>query len=403
MGNAVKGSGQSRTLIALLLAVLWHTPAVGQGPPGLTTQNPPLDTTLGLPSAAPAVGTSSPPPSEGFSATPGARPTIAPDSIPSPVPVGLDFSIPPSRSAWYGSLDAMALQRVVQPKDDFVVATLGESGPTALSTGDLDFDFTYGGRVMVGHMLSPCFSLEAVYFTTGSWTDTQSVNDQSPNAIGGLGNLFSPFSNFGNPPINGLDYNSFVSIHNQSNLQNFELNLRWDVPVFQSLAVSLLAGARYLQIPERFDYSAQSATLDSAVEVRTQNNALGAQIGSMFELAVTERFLCDFEIKAAMLNDWAHQGTDFTLGPPGSPPSNSFAIGKSTTSYLTDIDLNFLYRWTPHLTTQVGYEALWVWDVALASENFTSNLNTLELGPARLNHSGSVVYHGPHAGIMLSW
>ena len=241
MGNAVKGSGQSRTLIALLLAVLWHTPAVGQGPPGLTTQNPPLDTNWGshrLPRQwVPPVLLH-----RRDSARHRARLTIAPDSIPSPVPVGLDFSIPPSRSAWYGSLDAMALRRVVQPKDDFVVATLGESGPTALSTGDLDFDFTYGGRVMVGHMLSPCFSLEAVYFTTGSWTDTQSVNDQSPNAIGGLGNLFSPFSNFGNPPINGLDYNSFVSIHNQSNLQNFELNLRWDVPVFQSLAVSLLAG-----------------------------------------------------------------------------------------------------------------------------------------------------------------
>jgi len=401
MGNPVRG--QSKALIALLLATLWYAPAAGESPPGPSEPSSPLDSTSGLPSAVPPPGPLTPLPSEVLSPTQGGRAAIAPEPVQSPPPIGMDFSIPPSRSPWYGSLDAIALRRVVQPNNSFAVATIGESGPMVLSTQDLDFDFTFGGRAMVGYMFSPCFSVEAVYFTTGTWTDTQSVNYQTPNAIGGFGNLFSPFSNFGNPPINGLDYDSSVSIHNQSNLQNFELNLRWDVPVYQSLAVSLLAGARCLQIPDRFDYSAQSATLDSAVEVRTRNDAMGVQIGSMFELAVTERFLCDFQIKAGILNDWAHQATDFTLGPPGSPPSNSFEIGRSATSYLTDIDLTFLYRWTPHLTTRVGYQALWVWDVALATENFTSNLNTLELGPARLNHSGSVLYHGPYAGIMLNW
>ena len=406
MGDAIKGLGRWRVLIAILLGVLWHTSAAGQGPPSPTAQNPPLDSTLDPRSAAPAVGVASSVPSGMSSPALGSRPTIAPDSIQSPYPVGLDFSLPPSRSPWYGSIDALALQRNVEQREDFALATLGPAGPTVLSTHDLYFDASYGGRAMVGHMLSQCFSLEAVCYTTGSWSDTELVRDEHRNSIGGFGNLFSTFTNFGNPPIDGLDYNNLASVHNLSNLQDFELNLRWNVPVFESLAISFLAGARYLQIPEQFDYFAQSTSptvAESAVHVRTENNALGVQAGSMLELAVTGRFLCDLEIKGAMLNDWRIRGRTSRSARP--PCLLRLPLGSGDRPHRTSPTSisNFLYRWTPHFTTQAGYQALWVWDVALAEENFTSNMTTLQLGPARLNHTGSVVYYGPHAGIMLSW
>lgn len=46
---------------------------------------------------------------------------------------------------------------------------------------------------------------------------------------------------------------------------------------------------------------------------------------------------------------------------------------------------------------------MWVDGVALASENLQADPDLLTLGPPQLVHDGSLVYHGPFAGLMFTW
>jgi hypothetical protein len=52
---------------------------------------------------------------------------------------------------------------------------------------------------------------------------------------------------------------------------------------------------------------------------------------------------------------------------------------------------------------RIGYQALLIDGLALASENFDRNVAILTAGPAELVHDGSVVYHGPFVGLTTTW
>ena len=338
------------------------------------------------------------------------------DPVKSLCPDPLDFFLLPPRTPWYGYTDFLLLHRNASRNEDF--QSLGEYGNgqignPVLSTRDLDFDFSSGGKVMVGHMLNECMSVEALYFGVNSWVETEGVRDNTTNALGGSGNLFSPFSNFGVSPISGFDFNNFAQIRYATGLQNFELNFRRQVPMRpERLTCSILFGVRYLQIPEEFDYlSTQTTTgplAGSAVseQVHTGNFAVGPQIGALFEFYVENRWWVNLEVKGALLYDQAAEATAYqNTSATGAPVLPQWSTThQSNTSYLGDVDLTFVYRWTPNFSTRLGYQALWVDDVALASKNFSTNVLSLQNGgPAQLNHSGNVVYHGPHAGFMFNW
>jgi hypothetical protein len=174
----------------------------------------------------------------------------------------------------------------------------------------------------------------------------------------------------------------------------------------ERLTASILFGLRYIDLPEQFDYSTQinAPFTTNIVDVHTGNQMVGAQVGAMFEFYLENRWWANFEIKGAFFDDMATQSTSYTqVAPSGAATTSPFSAHQSGTSYLVDLDLTFLYRWTPHLATRIGYQAMWLEQVAAASANFSTNLDVLVHGPAEVNQSSNIIYHGPHAGIMLTW
>jgi hypothetical protein len=322
------------------------------------------------------------------------------DPVKSLCPDAADFFLLPPRTPWYGYIDALALRRDATHNQDF--QTEGVGGPVVLSTEQMDFDFRAGAKAMIGHTLNDCVSVEALYFAVDSWSVSESANDPA-------GNLYSPFSNFGFNPIPGaaVDNNNLATIHSFSSLQNFELNIRRQLPMpAERLTASILFGLRYIDLPEQFDYSTQinAPFTTNIVDVHTGNQMVGAQVGAMFEFYLENRWWANFEIKGAFFDDMATQSTSYTqVAPSGAATTSPFSAHQSGTSYLVDLDLTFLYRWTPHLATRIGYQAMWLEQVAAASANFSTNLDVLVHGPAEVNQSSNIIYHGPHAGIMLTW
>jgi len=289
-------------------------------------------------------------------------------------------------------------------------AALGSPTNIVLSTRDLDFPFKGGARLLLGHTVNPWNQIEFSYFAVEHWDDTVAVRNLSPNSQGGLGNLFSPFTNFGRPAVVGLDFDNFVSISAKSTLDNAEINWRHilDMPPGR-LSTSLLVGARYMAIREHIEYdSAFAVPADPAaqnlIRTDTSNKLFGVQLGALLEFSSEGPWWVNFEMKGAIAQNDGAQTTDFRNIQEGTITEFLGHRRERNTSWIGDIALTVLYRFSPRLNARFGYQAIWVTGLALAGENFDQDINFVREGPAQLvHHRGSVVYHGPFAGIEFAW
>ena len=299
-----------------------------------------------------------------------------------------------------------------------------------LSTDDFNSEFEPGFRVLIGRALGDWYRLEGSYFGSQSWSDHAEVRYTPPAPGGGVtiiaGNMLSPLSNFGNPgglpglytltdlqfnpaaPPTPFDANRFASIHFRSRLDNGELNLRRRVRTAPDRQVraetSCLVGLRYMNIEEMFEYRDSNEVTGNVtknrVTVNTDNQMFGVQIGALAQFLVVDRGWIDFEIKGVMFFNEASNQIDTSFGQ-NPPITTRTTAEKPCTAFMGDLSLNFNYQFAPAWTFRAGYNAMWLSGVALASENFLVDVNTLVTGPGSLDHSGDVVYHGPSIGLVF--
>lgn len=341
----------------------------------------------------------------------------------------LHNSTPP---LWYASAEFLPLlrnQRGSQPfqavatrnlvevvrneAGDIVDEIFSYSREAVLGTNDFDKNFEPGFRVTLGRALGDWYRIEGSYFGTHQWSDQAQVRYTAPIGGGVDGNMLSPLSNFGNPggvpglftltedewnPQPGLDFNTMADIRFRSRLDNAELNLRRRVRTAIDPQVraetSCLVGLRYTDIGESLAYKDSNHD----VSVRTNNSMFGIQIGALSQFLVVDRGWIDFEIKGVMFfNNASNQIESSVQSFPAITNAQA-----DRTAFMGDLSLMFNYQIAPAWTFQLGYNAIWLNGVALASENFLVDVNTLVSGPGALDASGRVVYHGPTIGMVLA-
>ncbi len=338
------------------------------------------------------------------------------DPTQSACPDRSEFFLIPPRLGWYVQADGAALRRNPVRGVDFAATEVLPTGTgvtpvnIVLSTSDFNYDFAGAGHILIGHTLNECYQIEGSYTNVGESENIAAVRDNTPNVLGGTGNLFSPFGGFGTNPIAGLDYNNFAQIHYISSLQTGELNIRRQLPMPpEKLSVSILFGVRYVGLPEDFYYDTTSDVpaphgATNSIHVATTNQLVGPQIGALFEFFVENRWWVNFEMKAAVMNNRAEQSTTYhNVDSQGVAHDYSGSEEENHTSFAGELDLAFVYRWSPHFTTRLGYQALWLTGMALAPDNLNTNIDILTQGPAQLNHGSGTLYHGPFAGLVVGW
>ncbi len=334
-----------------------------------------------------------------------------------------------SPPTWYGSAEFVPLYRDQNGTQPFQAIAFAEtdaagvitsySRQAVLGTGDFDNDFEPGVRAVLGRALGDWYRLEFAYLGSYSWADTAAVwYDETVNPIPPPdGNLLSPFSNFGNNgegqgldtlavadfrPVRGLDNNDFVAIGFSSRMNSGELNLRRRVRIARDRHVrgeaSCLVGLRYMNIEETFGYYSESIATANVVDVRTNNDMFGVQIGALSQFLVVDRGWIDVEIKGALFLNQASNRIDAIL--PAAQIDSVTSAQEDRASFMGDLSVNFNYQFAPSWTFRVGYNAIWLTGVALASENMDIHVNELVRGPTALNHSGEVCYHGPTIGLV---
>ncbi|GEM_PF-969331 len=350
---------------------------------------------------------------------------------------------------WYFQANAIAFRRdacqeeVFQTRNvnTFAIDPVGDPTGTltrtsfvepVLGTEDLDFQNAAGYRLLMGWKLADKYAVEFSYFDLNDWDETGAVSDATPYAeevlldavpqpdLDMFGNpqpvpianhsLFSPFSGFGQPPIDEFDYNNLASIQYQSSLDNVELNVRhWITREPSRINVAVLWGGRYNAVRERFRYFTTSpvpaAATTNTVNLRTENDLWGLQIGSQIDFCWDPGWHTEFEIKGGVAQNRAVMEGAYAIqdGAGGGLVNYNGRVDKDVTSWIGEMRLTLVYQFGAHLTTHVGYEALVLSKLALASRNFETDLSILENGPWVLNNGGSVVYHGPSAGLTFAW
>ena len=126
----------------------------------------------------------------------------------------------------------------------------------------------------------------------------------------------------------------------------------------------------------------------------------GPQIGALAQFLVHNRAWIDLGIKGAILFDQAESRVAANVNPGGVTTAAMFSAEEDATAFLGDLSLKFNYQFTPSGTVHVGYNAMWLTGVALASRNFVSDIDPLvNNGPGSVDHEGRVVFHGPSIGI----
>lgn len=315
----------------------------------------------------------------------------------------------PPRPSWYFQTEALVLRRDVHGCTD--VATLGNPTDTVFSTDHLDEPFKAGARFLIGHTFGETpFQMEFSYMALSPVDSSADIRNASTNALNGQGNLFSPFTDFGDPAVVSVDYNRRVSIREYSLLDGGELNLVRQLSMPPGLlTTAVLVGARCVRIREQFDYFSQQAAdpaplgHTSWLTTNTENELWGPQIGAIARFYV-DGWWIDLSVKGAVFNNAASQQTLYVNADrEGVVRRYDLDRSSDVTAYLGDLDLSFAYHWTPALTTRIGYQVMWVDGLALASENFHPSHEILTLGPGQIVDTGRAIYHGIHAGVELSW
>ncbi len=308
----------------------------------------------------------------------------------------------------YATVDFVAFRRDWATSETF--ATLNTPTDAVLTTGDLRTDYQPGMRVLIGRRLSAWTAVEASYLGLFQSNVSGLVQNSTVNALGTAGNMFSPFSNFGDPAQVGFDYNSFASIRILSTFNNAELNLRQRFGTPPScLQASALFGLRYIDVREQFEYRTDSAepTPDGTTNygyVKTRNGMFGGQAGMTVEFRVEERWWLNFEAKFLMLYNGASQHTQFSTGPLAGGGTNftGSQIGDRVTLG-ADLAITGIWRFAPRLIGRLGYQGIFLDGLALASDNFLKNVPLMTSAPNLLDYQGHLAFHGPFIGLTATW
>jgi hypothetical protein len=316
-------------------------------------------------------------------------------------PAGIAYG---NASTWYVQSEALWLTRTRTDWIPFTaIDTTGMGDMQIVQSSDyLDFGYKAGIRLTLGRRLDACNSLEFSYFGLQDFDGSSTVLDPS-------GGLYSPYSRFQTGLFGytfGFDQATEHQIEYESSLHNAEFNFRHCGPVVGSLESDLLFGVRYLNIKERFGFlSTQPGGGMDGVDAfgtatnQTSNNLIGLQIGGQIRYNATERFGLTARGKAGLLVNFAsHDGT-FTQDMGPVVHSDYSARGEALAG-LIEVGLSGHYRIGSHLTLRAGYDVILLSGLALAPEQF--DVYSGYFGSS-LNDRGTVVYHGPSAGLELQW
>lgn len=293
-------------------------------------------------------------------------------------------------------------------------------GDIVVDSGQLDYDYEPGFRILGRFDLGPLSVLEFGYFGIMDWNATSSFTDPNP-VDPDTGNLYSLFSNFGTTPptvaIEGgpmpqTERSITQSISLESDLHNAEMSYRryW-VGFTPALSGTILAGFRYTQLNEDFHYRAMGeGTFDYAVLAR--NAMTGFQTGGDVWLHVVQGVRVGAEGKVGIYNNRFKLENRIAANPPIDADPDEFPsvpeiFRNNQVAFITEGSADVVIDVLPSWSLRAGYEVLFINSIVLSGDNFNTGSpfglpNQTPRVPFLADQSHAF-YHGFHAGLEYIW
>jgi hypothetical protein len=291
-------------------------------------------------------------------------------------------------------------------------ASDGVGGPIILNSDDLDFDASTSFKISAMVQWGPGSNLEFTYFGLFGWTETAQVV--------GAGNIFSPYSNFGQNPAGGFvetDAANLASIRYFSTFDNYEANFRqrWQSPNCRYQG-SWIFGFRYFQLDEDFNYRVGVDTgapvgtdTFTRTNVNTNNSLTGLQTGGDIWICLIPGLKIGGEGKFAVLGNSSTVDTLIRTTGPNAPVEFRESQKLGDVAFLGDLAAYATYRINYHWTFKGGYQVLYLDGATLAAENFNPQPPAVfNPGPAAVrrpisHENGDVLWHGWTASLEYLW
>lgn len=284
----------------------------------------------------------------------------------------LGRSIAGAYPCWLGwELDAgtVFMEREAPGRNTFTIAA-NPGGQTLFDPGQLYVGWELGPRLQATKQLDCAGNWKAnvVYFGIDAWDFQRDVGAFTTTIRG---------TAVGGPT---------GTISSRAHLYNAEANVLCDV----TQRISVLAGYRWLEIGDRLamDVNGGAATLN----YRALNQLNGFQIGAKgTKLLCWRRLHVNSDVKAGIFHNYGTSQRVET-GAGTTAPVASY-IDKHA-AFVGEIGVDLHWQMYDHVTSYLGYEAMWVDSVALS---------TNQVQASGVDFGDTSLYHGLRAGVTCRW
>ena len=226
--------------------------------------------------------------------------------------------------------------------------------------------------------------MEASYLGPFEWEQTGAA------AGAGLDTLL------GASGINMSAFNGAVSQQEvyTSFLQSAEFSQKWwgwDV-------ISTSAGMRYIDLEEDLLFTSTNALAETgALAITTNNRLVGGQVGLDLFFPI-RRVMSTTRFRASAYANFMDSTT--VLSNAGVLQVNTDTDDVDFASLL-EVGYYLSYYITPRISVRAGYEAMWLYGLALAPSQLTNPVSGAT--GVEINRDGDIFFHGGTVGVEVSW
>ncbi len=250
-----------------------------------------------------------------------------------------------------------------------------------LDAASFDLGFKPAWEVSLGHRLTDALDFEIRYLSGDAWTSRAMVATDSADPL--VINARTPIF---------LAAGRNIDATYGSDLRSFEANLR----MVRNERVTWLVGFRYLELDEQLRADlVDFVTFDPTVvyQATTSNRLYGGQIGADVRLLeMGPRLWLDLLGKAAILGNANGQTSRLDTGLANVQVHQR----ASSAAFLGEAHLSLMYTVTPRFSLRLSYGALWITNLALATEQLNATSFAALDG---IQTDGQTVYHGGAVGV----
>jgi hypothetical protein len=297
---------------------------------------------------------------------------------------------------------------------------------SVLNTDSANMNFSPGFQASIGRWFCGGeWGLEATYW--GVFADSQEDTVLASQINGNLNTVFDfqPL-NIGATNVNDLfDAAQAHRVRRSWEFHNVELNMlqgagyNWNYGYNQAFNLGLIGGVRYFRFSEGFQYASadQNPTFgadpanEAYYDIDVQNHLVGVQIGANATYNAGQRLRLRATPKIGIFANHVEQtqriynATGVATVGPGNPLAGAaydINTDKDDFSFLTEIDIGLDYRFSRHWSATVGYRAVAITGVALATHQIPNNFADIP-GAQDIDNDQSLILHGGYVGATFMW